>query len=215
MVRKQALSPKLILIVGIAAAVLINGGVFTWIASSSRSWGAGAQFAVVFLPIVAIALLPGLVGIGIAFSRRTRLKGLALIVSSVLAVVPFPYAMRAGQHVRMSGFDDFVERSKPLVSAIRAYEQKRGEPPAALRDLVPEFLPAVPETGIGPSPTYEYIHGETAQSRFGERWMLLVGCSSGLLNWDRILYYESEDYPAAFGNSAWLERIGDWAYEHE
>ena len=203
------------LILGVGVATLVNGGAFACIASSSRSWGFRPGILILLLPGVGLALLLGLGAVNLAKARAGRMSWLALLVSGLLSFAPFTQAIDAGYTVRMSGFHEFVERSRPLVSAIRAYAARHGTPPTALDDLVPEFLSAVPETGIGPSPAYQYVHGEEAQRRFDERWVLFVPCSSGFLNFDRLLYYESGEYPAAFGTSAWLEPIGDWAYEHE
>ncbi len=169
---------------------------------------------IVFVPIVGGALLVGVAGLGLLISRAHRARGAALIAAGVLVVVPYPLAIRAGADLRMAGFESFVERSQPLVQAIRAYDRDHGQPPAALAALVPEYLAAVPGTGIGPSPVYVFESGTPATTRYGERWVVRVPCSIGLLNWDEIIYYPSGDYPDHVGHGR-LERIGDWAYLHE
>jgi len=45
-------------------------------------------------------------------------------------------------------FHRFVARSQPLVDAIHAYESDHGHPPIRLSELVPHYLPQVPETGV-------------------------------------------------------------------
>jgi hypothetical protein len=90
-------------------------------------------------------------------------------------VATTPLAFHAGSEVRMLGFQRFVERSRPLIAAIRAYDGVHGHPPETLDALVPEFLPEIPETGVGSSPAYGYaslVQDEPA-GEGSDRWMLV------------------------------------------
>jgi hypothetical protein len=116
----------------------------------------------------------------------------------------------------MVGFERLIERSRPLIAAIREYEEVHGRPPSTLDALVPEFLPGVPETGVGSAPTYEYESFATDESpsEGAIPWWLMLPVSTGVINWDILLFLPNGDYPE-YGWGGWLEPVSDWAYVHE
>jgi len=57
-----------------------------------------------------------------------------------------------GNRIKWKALGQLAERSRPLIAAIDAYEKKRGQPPESLENLVPDFLPTIPATGIGARP---------------------------------------------------------------
>lgn len=65
---------------------------------------------------------------------------------------------------------EVAEQGAPLIDAIRRFETTRGTPPATLSELVPEYLPSIPTTGIRLAPEYEYRVGSDA--RCDNPWML-------------------------------------------
>jgi hypothetical protein len=75
-------------------------------------------------------------------------------------------------------FARLAERSKPLIGAIRAYEQKHGRPPESLAALVPDFLAHVPPTGMGAYPDYRYK--VPTNNYEGNPWVLYVSTPSAL-----------------------------------
>lgn len=124
-------------------------------------------------------------------------------------------AIVGGDAVRMWGFEQFTIRAKPLITAIREYESDRGHPPSSLSELVPDFLPEVHDTGIGSAPEYVYVAGDDAPAEYhGNAWTLRLPVSIGVLNWDLMLYYPLQNYPA-HGHGGVLRQVGDWAYVHE
>ena len=196
-------------------AGLGNGLLFAWWAGSSFAWGTS-------LPGFELLLLPGAAAVVVAFvaapllgPARTRAVASAVLIASLLYAVTTPVALWAGAAVRMWGFERFVERSKPLVAAIRKYESAAGHPPQSLSDLVPDYLPEVPGTGVGSAPEYHYVAGDQARHAYhGNPWILRLPVSVGILNWDLLLYYPLQNYPA-HGHGGVIRRIGDWAYVHE
>ncbi len=66
-------------------------------------------------------------------------------------------------------------RAKPLISALEAYESKYEKPPETLQRLVPEFIGAIPHTGMPGFPNYEY---RPLKSPERSRWELGVQCPS-------------------------------------
>ena len=113
------------------------------------------------------------------------------------------------REIRMTALRQMGVRTKPLIAAIEKYEKTKGHAPQELADLVPEFLSAVPKTGIGAYPNYDY----TRLKDDSDAWELSVGCSVGLMNWDEFFYRPSKKYEKRYGG--WIEPAGDWAYFHE
>lgn len=149
--------------------------------------------------------------VGLAFQRFRRFSA-ALALCSLAYFVAFILSVRIGEGVRMSAFHRLAERSKPLVAAVHAFEQKHGRPPESLQTLVPEFLPSVPSTGMGAYPKYEY--STSATNYDGNPWVITIFTPSGGINFDQFMYFPLTNYPKT-GYGGWLERVGDWAYVHE
>lgn len=149
--------------------------------------------------------------VGLAFRRTRRIAALTALCA-VAFCTSVVVSLRIGDTIRRSAFVQLAERSRPLVAAIRAYEQKHGRPPESLLQLVPSFLSAVPSTGMGAYPEYRY---STESNLFaGNPWVLTVFTPSGGINFDQFMYFPLTNYPQkGFGGA--LERIGDWAYVHE
>ncbi|WP_339736303.1 hypothetical protein [uncultured Gimesia sp.] len=147
--------------------------------------------------------------------KRTRRDALLLLILS-LAYLPLAATGIAwGQKVRMTQMAEFAERSRPLIDAVERYAEDQGGPPETLEQLVPDYLPAVPGTGMMAYPEYVYYFGDQARERFVDNpWGLLVNTPSGGPNWDQMLYFPKQNYPEqGYGGS--LERVGEWAYVHE
>jgi hypothetical protein len=161
--------------------------------------------AMLAVPILLVAL------IGLAF-RRVRRVAAIVALCSIAYCVAFGLSLRIGDRIRMNAFAQLAERSKPLIAAIRAYDQKHGQPPESLLALVPEFLPTVPSTGMGGYPKYEY--STPATNYDGNPWILIVYTPSGGINFDHFMYFPLTNYPKQ-GYGGWLERVDDWAYVHE
>lgn len=122
---------------------------------------------------------------------------------------------RLSRDSRMQGMSEFAERSQALITAIKEFDQDQGQPPESLADLVPTYLSAVPETGMPAYPEYVYYAGNEAQKRYvGNSWALIVNTPFVCLNWDQMLYFPQQNY-SEVRYSAGLERVGDWAYNHE
>lgn len=161
--------------------------------------------AVLAIPLSLIAL----------FYKRLRWDALLVLI---LTLVYLPLAITGitlGQKVRMARMAEFVERSQPLIEAIQRYERDEGAPPATLADLIPDYLPEIPHTGMMAYPEYEYHSGKKSLEWYdGNPWVVTVETPSGGLNWDEMLYFPKQNYPKA-GYGGDLERVGDWAYVHE
>jgi len=66
------------------------------------------------------------------------------------------YASEKDEQVKMRYAEEIAafEKAVTVLEAIRQHEEMKGAPPASLTDLVPEYLPAIPD--IGPIFTLEW-----------------------------------------------------------
>lgn len=159
------------------------------------------------LPVFAIAPF-------LLFSRSLRPSAVRSIGLATIFVFAMIIGLLLGEKVRMNAFNSLAERSETLIQAIYAYQSAHGSLPGDLANLVPEFLPSVPGTGMAAYPDYDYLVGEKAASYDGNPWVLVVFAPSGGINFDTFMYFPVQNYPE-HGYGGVLERIADWAYVHE
>ena len=123
--------------------------------------------------------------------------------------------------IRKSSFECVSQRAVVIIQAIESYREHKNEPPESLDSLVPEYIGAIPDTGIRAYPTFEYETPESAAEyhknileKYDVPYELRVNCSLGILNWDCFIYWPSESYPDnIYGGPT--ELINKWAYVHE
>ena len=163
------------------------------------------------LPFLAVlAVIP--VALACCLWKRCRRIAFHVLLSCGIFAFVVYASIGIGDTVRMNGFRSLAQRSAPLVEAIKAYERANGHPPPTLESIVPEYLPSIPGTGMGAYPKYRYVVGRE-ELYDGNPWILMVFTPSGILNFDKFLYYPSQDYGSWCGDP--LERVADWAYLHE
>ena len=198
-----ALSPLVYVPFANWMAIVRHGtSLFLW---GQAIYGAALVAAVLTLPVALVSLV----------FRRTRRKAFLGLSLSVLFLICCTAGIVMGERIRMSGMAGATERARPLVTAIERYERDRGEPPPALEVLVPEFLSAIPSTGLGAYPEFDYFVGEKAEQRFaGNPWVLSIFTPSGGINFDQMLYFPRSNY-ADWEHGNAVERVVDWGYHHE
>ena len=162
-------------------------------------------FSVFALPVLLVCLIP----------KSTRRVALRYLLVAVLFVSCCMGGILLGSKTRMAGMQNFAQRSEKLIAAIKKYEQDNSDPPESLNDLVPNYLPSIPSTGMMAYPQYEYHSGPEARERYADNpWAISVFTPSGGINFDVMLFFPKQNYPTrGFGGS--LERIAEWAYVHE
>ena len=136
---------------------------------------------------------------------------LATVVFLGILFVITLLAVCVGEAFRYVGYKGIVSRGGKLVTAIKQYQLKQGTPPATLAALVPDYLPAIPGTGVGAYPHYEFITNSSPVKYGGDKWVLSVEVSTGDLTRDELIYYPDQNYPSA-EQVATVRRYGDWAY---
>lgn len=181
--------------------------------SPDGSWDILILRDLLTLPVC--AAVPGiLIAAFYCLPKGTRQSGLKWLCICLIFVVVLFASARIGNRIRMSAFASFADRSVPLVTAIKAYEQTHGKPPDSLDALIPEFLSAIPHTGMGAYPNYQYAVAEGAY-RDGNPWTLVVHTPTGVIDFDELFYYPLQNYPSYRWETNRVERIRDWAYLHE
>jgi hypothetical protein len=84
-----------------------------------------------------------------------------LLLGSLAGFLALGMLVPSGEEVppiteRLACFNDLPQRSRSLITAIRQFEVDHGAPPTDLGELVPRYLPAIPDTGVARFPAYEY-----------------------------------------------------------
>ncbi|MCC7145739.1 MAG: hypothetical protein IT443_04780 [Phycisphaeraceae bacterium] len=205
-------------------SILINAPVvfMQWCAVST--WGCGGDsvvhlslYSILLLMLVALTAPVWLILLGV---NRTRKTAFFLLTTCVIYFAVTVVTMQISFQVRSSAFHALAKRSAVLVSAIKQYEIDHTGPPQTLAQLVPQYLPAIPQTGMAAYPDYVYVPRGLSDGFEGEpwpegnTWILLVHTPSGGINFDMFLYFPAQNYPKqAYGS--WLEHVEDWAYAHE
>lgn len=186
-----------------------------WLATSRYGTSLFLFGQIVYLLPLLVAILgvPALL-VALFFARR-RAEAKFFLLVALIFIPTCIGGIVLGHKVRRSGMEAFARRSQPLVAAIHQYERDQAAPPTSLDDLVPDYLPHVPMTGMMAYPAYDYHMGSECEERFlGNAWALSVFTPLGGINFDRMLYFPQQNYPAqGFGGT--VERIRDWAYVHE
>lgn len=92
------------------------------------------------------------------FKRYRRYAKLSLVLAAIFLSCELLglYWSSVGQEKRI---EKVAERGQTILDAIKAYETKNGHPPGSLNELVPDYLEAIPTTGIGAWPEFVYDTG--------------------------------------------------------
>ncbi len=108
---------------------------------------------------------------------------------------------------RMTAFRWATHRAQPLVAAIERYERENGNPPPDLNALVPQYLDRLP----GRLPPFKLV---VTNNYPPNEWILKADVSSGISNWDALLFLPHENYED-FEWGGWIRRLDAWGYLHE
>lgn len=168
-----------------------------------------------FLPLASLAALAGIVValVGVVRNRR-RARGARLLGLSAAVVAGTAAGMWLGPIHKMHRVRQVVTSATPLVRGIQAFERDEGRPPRDLTELVPQYIPAIPPTGMRGYSQWNYIRGTDARAYSENTWVLLVHTGGPGINFDQLMYFPNQQYPE-FGHGGWIERMGAWAYVHE
>jgi len=105
-------------------------------------------------------------------------------------------AEAAGNAMRATAFELFTNRSDALIRSIDAFVHDKGMPPHTLQALVPDYLTAVPTTGMAAGPEFSFasVRGPCSASNTWHIWV-----SPHYPPLESLLYCPERDYE----RSAW------------
>jgi hypothetical protein len=179
------------------------------------SFMVGILFVILFLLIMGACFVSAICLIFPSLRLASLISLLICLASAVCFIGGSIAGGSISNHIEKKTLAQLAKRSKPLIFAIKNYEQRFGHPPDSLDTLAPEFIPKVPTTGIGASPDYRF-ESLTNNSTYGKNpWVLCVHSpTGGPLNFDDYVYLPLQDYSVlSYGDIAW--RVGNWAYWHK
>ncbi|MBI5091599.1 MAG: hypothetical protein HZB26_04045 [Candidatus Hydrogenedentes bacterium] len=159
-----------------------------------------------------LALVSTVASLPLLAVKRMRGLALCLVLSGIAYFAGAKVCLSYAYDVRMDAFRRLASRSAALIDAIETYHTGHGGYPRVLDELTPDFLDAVPGTGMGAYPEFKYA--TDPDSWKGNPFVIYVDTPAGGPNWDKFLYFPKQNYPAR-GYGGVLERVGLWAYVHE
>lgn len=223
-IRKSSLNNAFLLFGGVAVAgfavptmalALISAFIYFPIGSALPQ---SPSVQVFVTPLGAIFVLMA-IGSGVLFAgtinavfvRRWRPLILAVLftLGACLGFVP---GFMVGSSFRAWAFESFSQRSMAVVDAIERYQAATGSPPASLSGLVPDYLPAVPKTGMAAYPAYEY-EAMSGPCSIENKWHLWVEVRE-FIDMNRMLYCPQQDYGPAERAVLSRAQIGTWVHDH-
>lgn len=205
-------------ILKVAAAFVLTACLYwacwVWAALPFGSkWFLGFSF---FLPVASLFALGGIaVGVVGLFWVGSRNKALRTLALSTAVVAGSALGVWLGPVHKMQRIRHVAAAAMPLVHALESFVEREHRTPQNLAELIPRYVLAVPSTGMGGYSEWEYVTGPQARELYdGNPWVLLVKTGGPGFNFDTLMYFPNQDYPAVgYGGS--VERIGVWAYVYE
>lgn len=170
-----------------------------------------------FLP--ALAAIPAALYFGLRSIARRKERDECLadiaraFISVAFAVLYFPIWGIGLMH-RTEAFARAAENGNQVVTALAAYRAENGDYPESLEKLIPTYLKEIPFTGMIGYPEFRYVKGYNDLEKVDDSYELRINCSSGTINFDRFIYWPSEEYPDRIQNNG-TQPIGNWVYVHE
>jgi hypothetical protein len=173
----------------------------TWLEGLSRFLLFCEPFVV--FPWIAAVLFVPVAAAHAVFNRDAKAWWRESLGVALVLIVALPIGVLLGNAVRRARFAAAADRAAPVIAGIEEHRRRTGRDPETV-DL--------PYTGMMAYPSFSYGRAQEGE-RFG-RYELSIECPSGLLNWDRFVYWPEGGYPGCM-YGGWVERIGAWAYVHE
>jgi len=110
------------------------------------------EYALMAYAVTAIAIAARMIT-----QRRWRLPGAIVLFSFWLGLVAVAWVGASATYpLRVKYLMRVPQRAAPMIRAIETYKTHNGRYPDRLHSLVPKYLQAIPETGMGGYPRYGY-----------------------------------------------------------
>lgn len=126
------------------------------------------------LMAMGLCLLVGFaLGITYIYLGKTKSETFRLLARVAATFVAILVGVLISHAIERFATQSIPLRAQPLIYAISAYELKYKKPPAKLQQLVPEFIAAIPHTGMPGFPHFGYrLLGVPGQSEWELRVQL-------------------------------------------
>lgn len=174
---------------------------------------------ILLYPLAGLILLISCFLPRLTWRRRLARALIAVVLLSGLALALFG-GMGHAARSRRRHIVAAVRRLRPLTVALEQYYDAHGAYPDTLGQLVPDYLPHLPGTGmigyhdLGYKLIKQDREWRRRPDRVGKEYELYIYCSLGFSNFDSLRYWPSERYPDyKWGGT--IERMDGWAYVHE
>ncbi len=189
----------------------------TWLAAAAHGTNALAEISTIAIGLLGITILSGVLGaifrvLGLIFrlGKATWSQVGVLAMFCGICTVVLMIATGIGRNIENKAIRTIIVRGGPVITAIEQFQAKNGALPAGLDELVPDFIPAIPDTGVGAYPRYEYVRNPNPAKYDSNPWVLFVNVSAGNLMQDLLIYYPNQNYPAnPVGRN--VRKRGNWA----
>lgn len=192
--QSQGINNKLLYLIGFIIACILLGILIQKIKLMAMERdispdGGPDPFFTTFLltaPILLGSCLAFPLGLFALAIKITRPIGVFILCGAMA----FLLTLRIYDHnsIRMEAFQKAGKRLTPLINAIEQYKADKGEYPAKLDVLIPEYLTELPSTGMKNYSKYEYELGERAGFRGENPWTIVVDAGYGM-GFDKFVYY--------------------------
>lgn len=196
----------------LSAVFYLETRVFLPIGAVPRELALQAKWDALFvLAPVAAAAWAAYVVVPLAILTTVLARGRRTIrVWSLTAAIIFGQAwiLRAAERIVLDGlarseFSTVADRAQPILDALNAYQAEYLVFPNSLDDLVPAFLPAVPDTGLAGYPHFQY------RKSIGSADYELYVPVPGLPGNSDVFTFSSSGPPQALPSGK-HEKIGEW-----
>lgn len=189
----------------------------SWLATSAHGTNALNQISTMAIGVLGLTIIATFVGLVVGLVRLIfRLKQADATQVGALAafcgtgIVIMMIALGIAGNFRNKALQSIRTRAGPLIVAIEQFQVKNRALPDGLDELVPDYLPAIPDTGVGASPQFTYLPKPDPGKYDGNPWVLFVNVSTGDLMQDLMIYYPDQNYPTnPIGRN--VRKIADWA----
>lgn len=161
---------KVLLIIIFLLALIINGLriFFKWYAlTPNGSYHIQALSVLLIFPLLIALLIAPLSLVAIIF-KKIRECAFATFCCCIMYVFISLIIGRLGGNMRSREFFKLAIRAKPLIAAINTSTNDKGYPPENLGDLMPQYLPHIPKSGMGVYPNYTYKVAKSEKNWHGE-----------------------------------------------
>jgi hypothetical protein len=199
-VRRLSLTAVPMLALGLVLAA------FEWGGRSQMAWGM-LPLGFGWLAAIAATLL------GMPFALVRPRLGATMFLSGLGAVAAGLVVGPVIRIAREAAFERAAVAAERVITAIENYHRDRGRAPNNLSDLVPQYLLAIPSTGL---PAYPEFRDELRSQWLpaGAAFELCIECPVGPLSWDVFVYWPGGEYPEQM-YGGYVKRLGRWAYVYE